>query len=80
MENTKNYVKYALIGTAALVGAALAYQLFSKSDDSEAEEALDSDLAQLGELELDAHGNIEFKQFLKIYQICSFYGKTQFAL
>lgn len=79
MESSK-IVKYALIGTAALVGAAVAYQFFSKGEESEADDALEGDLAQLGPLELDGSGNIEFRQFLKIFQICSFYGKTQFAI
>lgn len=68
---------YALMGGAALVGAAVAYHFLSKG--SEVEDSLDDDLAELGPLELDAYGHIEFKQFLKIFQICSFYGKTQFS-
>lgn len=51
MENTRNFVKYALIGTAALVGAAIAYHMISKSEESDAEEALESDLAELGALD-----------------------------
>ena len=68
---------YALVGGAALVGAAVAFHLLSKSSD-EVEDSLESDLEQLGALQLDANGRIEFAQFLKIFQICSFYGKTQF--
>lgn len=70
-------IKYALIGGAALVGAAVAYHLFNTSKE-EADDGLDEDLEQLGPLELDAMGRIEFRQFLKIFQICSYYGKTQF--
>ena len=71
-------VKYALLGGAALIGAAVAYHFFSTSE-TETDAGLDEDLEQLGALDLDAQGRIEFKQFLKIFQICSFYGKTQFA-
>ena len=69
---------YALMGGVAVVGAAVAFHFLSKSSE-EVDDALDADLAELGELELDSRGIIEFKQFLKIFQICSFYGKTQFA-
>ena len=68
-------VMYALIGGAAFVGAAVAYHFMSAT---EADPGLDEDLEQLGALELDGQGRIEFKQYLKIFQICSFYGKNQF--
>lgn len=52
-------VMYALIGGAAVIGAAVAYHLLSQTE--EAEESLDSDLNQLGELELDDNGRIKFE-------------------
>jgi hypothetical protein len=58
-------VMYALIGGVAVVGAAVAFHILSRS--SEADEELDGDLEQLGPLELDTNGTIEFKQFLKIF-------------
>jgi hypothetical protein len=68
---------YALLGgAAALVGAAVAFHYLTRGTE---DETLDADLEQLGPLELDMNGRIEFRQFLKIFQICSFYGKTQFA-
>jgi hypothetical protein len=36
------------------------------------------DLEKLGDVEME-DGYIKFEQFLKIFEICSFYGKTQFA-
>ena len=72
-------VLYALIGGAAVIGAGAAYYFLSQAETSSTEDALDDDLDQLGALELDDNGRIEFDQFLKIFQICSFYGKTQFA-
>lgn len=77
MDSSSKFIKYALIGGAAVIVAAVAAHLMSKSE--EADELLDADLEDLGELKLDANGRIEFEQFLKIFQICSFYGKTQFA-
>jgi len=68
-------VMYALIGGVAVVGAAIAFHFMSKEGDS-ADSGLDDDLDQLGPLELDENGRIKFEQFLKIFQICSFYGKT----
>ena len=70
-------VLYALIGGVAVVGAAIAYHFMAKGES--AEDTLDDDLDELGSLELDENGRIKFEQFLKIFQICSFYGKTQFA-
>lgn len=76
-------VMYALIGGVALIGAAIAYKLVSGSDDGKVEEnvpgeeELDDDLEQIGDLETE-QGHIKFEQFLKIFQICSFYGKTIF--
>jgi hypothetical protein len=57
---------YALLGGAAIIGAAVAYHLFSKSSE-EAEGDLDADLDELGPLELDENGRIKFEQFLKIF-------------
>ena len=65
-------VLYALIGGVALIGAAIA---FSMSKDS----AVDDVLNQLGPVEKDENGKLDFEYFLKIFQICTVYGKTQFA-
>lgn len=67
-------VLYALIGGVAVVGAAVAYHLASKS--TEEAEDMDDDLAQLGQPEYEPNGMLKFEYFLKIFQICSFYGKT----
>lgn len=72
-------VLYALIGGAAVVGAAVAYHLASKSAE-EADDGIDEDLEQLGPPEMEANGMLKFEYFLKIFQICSYYGKTQFLL
>ena len=45
-----------------------------KADDDQ----LDSDLKELGELQLDENGHIEYDQFLKILKMGYFYGRTQF--
>ena len=52
-------VMYALMGGVAVIGAAVAFHLLSKSE-SEADETLDNDLEKVGPLELDAQGRIEF--------------------
>lgn len=39
---------------------------------------MEDDLEKLGDVEME-EGYIKFEQFLKIFEICSFYGKTQFA-
>jgi len=70
-------VVYALLGGAALVGAAVAYHLLSGSTE-EVEDSLEAHLDELGAIEKDEHGCIKFAQFLKIFQICTVYGKTQF--
>jgi hypothetical protein len=51
-------VKYAIMGGVALAGAAAVYLFYSKSD--EGENVLEDELDQLGALELDANGVIEF--------------------
>jgi len=71
--------KYALIGAGAVVAAAVAFYLLSDKEDAEADDNLNEDLKELGELQLDDRGNIEFQQFLQIFKICAFYGKTHFA-
>ena len=53
-------VVYALIGGAALIGAAVAYHLFSKSSE-EAEGDIDADLDELGPLEVDENGRLKFE-------------------
>jgi hypothetical protein len=71
-------VMYAILGGAAVVGAAVAYHFLSSASE-EADDSLEADLQELGELQEDERGFIEFKQFLKIFQICSYYAKQQFA-
>jgi hypothetical protein len=71
-----NKVKYALMAGAAVIGSAIAYHFLSNGTEEAMDDGLDADLDQLGALELDADGRIEFSQFLKIFQICSFYGKS----
>lgn len=70
---------YALIGGAAVVGAAVAFHYAQKNSEGSTDEGLDNDLEQLGALEKDGEDYIKFEYFLKIFQICSFYGKNQFA-
>ena len=75
-------VKYALLGGAAVVAAAVAYHFLTSekegaSDDNE--DGLNEDIKELGELQLDDRGNIDFDQFLQIFKMCAFYGKTHFA-
>lgn len=72
-------VLYALIGGVAVVGAAVAYHMASKSAE-EADDGIDEDLEQLGPPEMEANGMLKFEYFLKIFQICSFYGKNQFNI
>lgn len=69
---------YALIGGAAVVGAAVAFH-YANSKATDDGPSLDDDLEELGALEKDDQGYIKFEYFLKIFQICSFYGKNQFA-
>ena len=69
-------VLYALIGGVAVVGAAVAYHLSKATEEAE---DLDDDLAQLGDPEYEPNGMLKFEYFLKIFQICSYYGKTTFA-
>ena len=73
-------VLYALIGGVAIVGAAVAYHIASKS--TEEADDIEDDLAELGQPEYEQSGNgmLKFEYFLKIFQICSFYGKTQFTI
>lgn len=87
MSENKN-LKYAIMGGAALVGAAVLYYLTSSAskenssgtsgDDHANNEELEAELDQIGEIEYE-DGHIKFEQFLKIFEICSFYGKTHFA-
>ena len=89
MSENKN-IKYAMIGGAALVGAAVLYYLTAggsgdKAADeatnaalNEANEKMEEDLEQIGEIELE-EGHIKFEQFLKIFEICSYHGKTLFS-
>lgn len=69
-------VMYALIGGAAVIGAAVAFHFMGKADSES--DSMDADLDQIGALDLDEEGRIKFEQFLKIFQVCSFYGKTNF--
>ena len=87
MSSENKNLKYALIGGAAVVGAAVLYYLTSasegKSDASSAEQAanddiLEDDLEKIGEIEYE-DGHVKFTKFLKIFEICSYHGKTLFA-
>lgn len=46
---------------------------------SEEEESLDDDLMDLSDLERDSNGFINFTKFLKIFEVCSRYGKSNFG-
>ena len=70
---------YALIGGVAVVGAAVAYYTISKEKVDD-EPDIEDDLAELGEPQFEASGMLKFDYFLKIFQICSYYGKTQFKI
>ena len=61
-------VMYALIGGAAIVGAAVAYHLASQkaSADDDAD-TLDNDLEELGEIQKDEQGFLKFDYFFKIF-------------
>jgi hypothetical protein len=72
-------VLYALLGGAAVVGAAIVYFATNK-EKVEDEGDMEDDLANLGEPQFEASGMLKFEYFLKIFQICSFYGKNQFRL
>jgi hypothetical protein len=72
-------VMYALVGGIAVIGAAVAYHLANRQSE-EIEDDIEDDLAQLGAPDYEANGMLKFEYFLKIFQICSFYGKTQFKL
>ena len=72
-------VMYALIGGVAVVGAAIAYYAVNK-EKVEEEGDMEDDLAELGEPQFEPSGMLKFEYFLKIFQICSFYGKTQFKI
>ena len=72
-------VLYALLGGAAVVGAAIVYFATNK-EKVEDEGDMEDDLANLGEPQFEASGMLTFEYFLKIFQICSFYGKNQFRL
>lgn len=55
-------VVYALIGGAAVIGAAVAYHFLSGNSESEGvEEEIENHLDELGQLEKDAHGFIKFE-------------------
>ena len=66
-------VKYALLGGAALIGAAIAFHVLGKQEDP-----IDDDIGQLGPVEREDNGMLKFEYFLKILEISSFYGKDQF--
>jgi hypothetical protein len=56
-------VLYALIGGVAVVGAAVAYHLASKSIE-EADDGIDDELEQLGPPEMEPNGMLKFDYFL----------------
>ena len=49
-----------------------------KAQENAEPDPVDSELEKIGEVEME-DGHIKFEQFLKIFEICSFYGKTEFA-
>ena len=68
-------VLYALLGGAAVAVAAIAYSMSKGSEETTTDDILD----QLGPVERDVSGMLKFDYFLKIFQICTVYGKTQFG-
>mgnify|MGYP006104726993 CR=1 FL=1 len=71
---------YALIGGVAVLGAAIAYYSANKGKVEDEEADMEDDLAELGEPQFEPSGMLKFEYFLKIFQICSFYGKNQFNI
>ena len=57
-------VKYALLGLGALVAFAVGMHMMSDKEEAEEDENLNEDLKDLGDLQLDERGHIEFEQFL----------------
>lgn len=66
-KNMKKEVMYALIGGAAIVGAAVAYHLASQKASDDDADTLDNDLEELGEIQKDEQGFLKFDYFLKIF-------------
>lgn len=79
MSNMSKNVKYALIGGAAVVLAAISYHYMTNKASDTVEADIDEDLDKLGPLKRDANEMIDFDYFIKIFQISSFYAKNQFA-
>ena len=66
-------VLYALIGGAAIVGAAIIFSM------SKGESQVDDILDKLGPVEREENGKLEFEYFLKIFKECTIYGKREFG-
>lgn len=79
MSNLSKNVKYALLGGAAVILAAVSYHYMSSKEAGTADCDIDEDLDKLGPLKRDANEMIDFDYFIKIFQISSFYAKNQFA-
>jgi len=77
--NISKNVKYALIGGAAVILAAVSYHYLSQKASETNEADIDEDLDKLGPLKRDTNEMIDFDYFIKIFQISSFYAKTQFS-
>ena len=71
-------VLYALLGGVAIVGAAIAYNSL-KGQSEGVEDQIEQELEKMGPIDReDATGMVKFDQFLKILQICTAFGKSQF--
>ena len=64
-------VKYALIGGAAIIAAALAFHYAGKSSSATGEADIDDYIEELGDPEYDENGFLKFDFFIKIFQISS---------
>ena len=73
------YTKYALIGGAAIIGAAIAYHYSQKAVSGGEEDTLDEDLELIGEVQREGNGALAFVTLKKVMMISVFYGKKQFA-
>ena len=69
----QNYLKYALIGTGALVTAGLVYYAVSNKPESNTECLREVD--QLGSVKRDTNGMLSFSYYRDIFIIISKYAK-----
>ena len=59
-------VMYALIGGAAVIGAAVAYHYAGQKQEAD-QDTLDNDLEELMDVQKDDNGVLKFEYFLKIF-------------